>query len=73
MATTLPAINQPASKPLGTVLATLGDKASMKSKRTTPTSVFVRPKLNKKEQELQEQRLAARAKLPDLTEWQTDE
>jgi len=41
--------------------------------QTGSSAVVLRKMLNKKEQELQERRLAARAKLPQLTEWQTDE
>lgn len=77
MATMLPAIKQAASKPFGSpqhsIPATQRDKATKKSKQTGPAAVIVRPMLNKKEHELQERMLAARAKLPELTEWQTDE
>lgn len=77
MAMMLPAIKQPASKllnsPQRSLPATQGDKVTKKSKGTGPPVVVVRQVMNKKEQELQERRLAARAKLPELTEWQTDE
>jgi len=77
MATVLPVIKQAASKPLSSpqrsMPATQGDRATKKSKQTGPAAVVVRPMLNKKEQELQERMLAARAKLPELTEWQTDQ
>jgi len=76
MATMLPAIKQPVSKPLGnpqrSLLVAPSDKATNKTKLTGYPVVVVRHKTNKKEHELQERRLAARAKLPDLTEWQTD-
>lgn len=77
MATVLPAIKQPTSKPLSSPQRTLpamqGDKLMKKFKGTGPPVVVVRHTMNKKEHELQERRLAARAKLPELTEWQTDE
>jgi len=76
MATTLPAIKQPASKPLrGIQQHTLPDKTKNKSKETAAPApvVVVRRVMNKKELDLEQRRLAARAKLPQLTEWQTDE
>jgi len=77
MATVLPIIKQPASKPLASnqcnVPATQIVKATKKAKGTDPPVVVVRRMMNKKEQELEERRLAARTKLPELTEWQTDE
>ena len=77
MATMLPAIKQAASKPLGNPQHSMpviqGDKGATTSKRMGPAAVVVRQMLNKKEQELQERMLAARAKLPELNEWQTDE
>jgi len=78
MATMLPAIKSAASKPLvssprRSVPETQVNNGTKKSKPTGPATVVVRQMLNKKEQELKERRLAARAKLPELTEWQTDE
>jgi len=77
MASMLPAIKQPVGKPFSSpqcsLLATQSDKATKTSKKTGPPVVVLRHTMNKKEQELQERRLAARAKLPELTEWQTDE
>ena len=78
MATVLPAIKQAASKPFGSPQHSMNmpavqvDKATKKSKQAGPAAVVVRPVLNKKERELQQRMLAARAKLPELTEWQTD-
>jgi len=78
MATVLPIISQPASKPLSSphcnVPAIQSDKATNKSKQTSgPPVVVAHRVLNKKEQELEQRRMADRAKLPKLTEWQTDE
>jgi len=78
MATVLPVIKQADSKPLvsthqHSLTAAQGDRATKKCTQTGSPVVVVRQMLNKKEYELQERRLAARAKLPELTEWQTDE
>ena len=78
MATMLPVIKQAANKPLvsspqRSYPAVQDNKATKKSMQTGSSAVVLRKMLNRKEQELQERRLAARAKLPQLTEWQTDE
>jgi len=80
MATMLPVIKQSTNKPLVSspqrsypAVQVQDNKATKKSLQTGSTAVVLRKMLNKKEQELQERRLAARAKLPQLTEWQTDE
>jgi len=76
----LPVITQAANKPVVSgpqqraFPAVQGDKAAKKSKQTAGSPVVVvRQMMNRKEHELQQRRLAARAKLPQLTEWQTDE
>jgi len=80
MATMLPVIKQAANKPLVSgpqqlsFPAVQGDKVGQKSKQMAGSPVVVvRRMMNKKEHELQQRMLAARAKLPQLTEWQTDE
>jgi len=73
MATMLPVIKPLVSSPGRSCPAVQDNKVTKKSMQTGSSAVVLRKMLNKKEQELQERRLAARAKLPQLTEWQTDE